>query len=140
MGVAIQCGGRGQHKLMAHEKSLAVGLMSGTSMDGIDACVVEISEEACNNTMPRHVRRTLHHSNSDLACLLSCRLRLLSHLVFPYPRGLKAELLRVCAGGTVGEVCSYNVLLGRLFADAARAVMARCGAERERVTVIGSHG
>ena len=77
---------------------------------------------------------------ATLTGFLSCSLRLLSHLVFPYPRGLKAELLRVCAGGTVGEVCSYNVLLGRLFADAARAVMARCGAERERITVIGSHG
>ena len=77
---------------------------------------------------------------ATLTDLLSCRLRLLSHLVFPYPRELKAELLRVCAGGTVREVCSYNVLLGRLFADAARAVMARCGAERERITVIGSHG
>lgn len=60
--------------------------------------------------------------------------------MFPYPRGLKVELLRVCAGGTVEEVCSYNVLLGRLFADAARAVVARCGTEMERVTVIGSHG
>lgn len=121
---------------------MAVGLMSGTSMDGIDACVVEITEEACSSSMPcqgTFVEPCAVHT-ATLIGFLSCRLQLLSHLVFPYPRGLKMELLRVCAGGTVGEVCSYNVLLGRLFADAARAVVGRCGTEMERVTVIGSHG
>ena len=37
-------------------------------------------------------------------------------------------------------MCSYNILLGRLFAEAARAVVARCGAEMASIAVIGSHG
>ena len=37
-------------------------------------------------------------------------------------------------------MCSYNILLGRLFAEAARAVVASCGVEMESIAVIGSHG
>ena len=32
-------------KMSGEERQLAVGLISGTSMDGIDACVLEIIEE-----------------------------------------------------------------------------------------------
>ena len=32
-------------KMSAGERQLSVGLISGTSMDGIDACVLEITEE-----------------------------------------------------------------------------------------------
>ena len=32
-------------KMSGGERQLAVGLISGTSMDGIDACVLEVTEE-----------------------------------------------------------------------------------------------
>ena len=57
-----------------------------------------------------------------------------------YPVGLKEDLLRICRCGSVEEVCSYNVLLGRLFAEAARAVVTQCGMEMQEIDLIGSHG
>lgn len=58
----------------------------------------------------------------------------------PYPAGLKADLLWLGSEGGVREVCSYNVLLGKLFAEAARTVVAECHLEMESIAVIGSHG
>ena len=70
----------------------------------------------------------------------SSRMQLVGFLTHPYPPGLKKELLRMSLEGTVGEICRYHTLLGRLFAEAARAVVAKQHMEMESITVIGSHG
>ena len=67
-------------------------------------------------------------------------LRQVGFLTHPYPEGLKDDLLRICSHGRVEEVCSYNVLLGRLFAEAAGAVVGQCGLEMGSISIIGSHG
>ncbi len=68
------------------------------------------------------------------------RLHLVGFLTEPYSRDLRVDLTRLSTSGTVGEVCSYNVLLGRLFASAAGAVVAQCGMDMEEIDLIGSHG
>ena len=64
----------------------------------------------------------------------------MSSLTHPYPAGLKEDLMRLCSGGIVSDVCSYNVLLGKLFAEAAKAVARAGGVEMGKVSLIGSHG
>jgi anhydro-N-acetylmuramic acid kinase len=96
-----------------------VGLMSGTSMDGIDAALVEISGRA---------RAT--------------RVHLLAFAGTPYPKPVRTRLLRLCSGAPVGldELCRMNVWLGELFAEAARRIIRRAGVAPSSVGLIGSHG
>ena len=73
--------------------------------------------------------------------MFHCRIKIRGFITHPYPDGLKADLMRLCTGeGKVGEVCYLNALVGWLFADAAKALVAKCGLKIEDVDVIGSHG
>ncbi len=96
-----------------------IGLMSGTSADGIDAALLEIGPGA---------RRP--------------KLRLLRFAVVPFPDGLRGHILRVAdAGpGATAEICRLNILLGELFAKAAISVARHAGVPLRDVLLIGSHG
>jgi anhydro-N-acetylmuramic acid kinase len=94
----------------------AVGLMSGTSMDGVDAALVELTYG------PDGVHA-----------------RPLAFETTPYPSDLADSLHRV-ASMTVDELARLNFAVGDVFAEAACKVIARGGAEPSVVDVIGSHG
>ncbi len=98
---------------------LAVGLISGTSMDGIDAALVRLSGSA---DQPR--------------------VRLLAFDTLPYPREVKEWLMGVAAGEltSAGGVSRLNFLLGELFANAALRVCRGAHISPGSVSVIGSHG
>ncbi|XP_065830152.1 anhydro-N-acetylmuramic acid kinase-like isoform X2 [Oscarella lobularis] len=59
---------------------------------------------------------------------------------YAYPKGLQAELLELGARGSVAQLCTYNVLLGQLFAEAALDIARRARLRMEDVFVVGSHG
>ncbi|HDO34049.1 MAG TPA: anhydro-N-acetylmuramic acid kinase, partial [Chromatiales bacterium] len=92
-----------------------IGLMSGTSMDAIDAALVD-----------------LEHAPA----LLATHRRVL-------PEDLRRDLRALAEGGIAQELECYGRLdatLGELFAEAARAVLREAGLGPDRVRAIGSHG
>jgi anhydro-N-acetylmuramic acid kinase len=102
----------------------AMGLISGTSMDGIDVAIVEIASAPSADTRP---------------------LTLKEFATIPYPQGLRSSLLAALAPDgapkppyTVArDLCALNFALGEAFASAACAVG---GSPLRGVDVIGSHG
>jgi len=98
-----------------------VGLMSGTSVDGIDAAVVQISGSA-GATKP------------------SAKLIAFENTAFPAQvRELIFELFDP-SKATVDKIGRMNMWLGELYAKAALAVIAKAGLKPEDIAVIGSHG
>src|SRR3989338_8043083 len=101
----------------------AVGLMSGTSADGIDAALVEIKD----------VGRGFS---------LALKVKLISFKKFPFPKDLRELIHKVSTPeyGRVDLVCRLNFLLGGLFAKAAIGVVKKSGYKMKDIDLIGSHG
>ncbi len=98
---------------------LCLGMISGTSVDGIDVALVEIDGHGQGATI-----RTIGFETA------------------PYPDAVRTELLALYddPSDAVARLCSLNVVVGERFADAALAACARFGVEAASLRVIGSHG
>jgi anhydro-N-acetylmuramic acid kinase len=98
---------------------LAVGLMSGTSMDGVDAALVRLTGS------PQQPQ-----------------VRLLAFVTVPYPPEVGQWIMRLAAGEwtTAKDVSQLNFVLGELFAKAALQVCRAAHVSPRRLFVIGSHG
>jgi anhydro-N-acetylmuramic acid kinase len=96
-----------------------LGLMSGTSADGIDVALVEISGA------PPDIRAKLTHFHS-----------------VPHSDAVREEILRVAAGKPLppGEISQLNFLLGDHFGRAALAACKKFGVPIGKIDLIGSHG
>ncbi|MFQ5709073.1 MAG: anhydro-N-acetylmuramic acid kinase [bacterium] len=106
-------------KLFTKQEKHAVGLISGTSLDGVDAALVRIKNHG-----------------------LATELELLHFITMPYPAPLKEKLLELSTPGqgSVDEICRVNVLLGEIFADAVSHLLDAAGVQAADVDLIGSHG
>ena len=96
-----------------------MGLMSGTSVDGVDACVAELSVTA--GVFKHEILAT--HSR-------------------PMPEDLRARLLTAMADKHMAleELCALNVAVGELFADTALELMQQGNFSANDLAAIGSHG
>lgn len=98
---------------------IVVGLMSGTSADGIDATVVRL------DGAPPRLDWTI-----------------LTHINVPHPSRLREEIFACFRPetGSVDRICRLNFRLGESFAEAALQSIAAAGLTPSEVDLIGSHG
>lgn len=96
-----------------------VGMMSGTSVDGVDAALIELSREGG-----------------------APRVKLLAFENIPYPQGVRERVFELFRPetSTVDKIGYMNFLLGELYARAALSVIAKAGLTSADVDLIGSHG
>ena len=99
--------------------TLFLGLISGTSADGIDAALVELDD-------------------TDRS-----RCRLLAGRTFPWDPDLRATLVALGQGsepGSLDELGELDARVAIAFAEAANALLREAGVAASRVAAIGSHG
>lgn len=96
-----------------------IGLMSGTSADGVDAALVEVEGSPDN---------------------LKTRL-ILGHTC-AYEPALRESILQCCDAdrSRVDEIADLNMSLAEVFADSVMRLLAEAPLRREDVDLIGSHG
>ena len=93
---------------------MVVGLISGTSVDAIEAVVCRIAGTGA-----------------------SVALELLSHVTLPFTPSI---VRRVLTADSARALCALNFVLGELFAEAALTAIALADLKPSQVDVIGSHG
>lgn len=94
---------------------LYIGLMSGTSADGIDATLIEINGH---------------------------QVELKGHLEVPHNAALRAAILNLCESGNheIDRMGELDQQLGKAFAQAAMALLQQQQLSPTQITAIGSHG
>ena len=92
-----------------------VGLMSGTSADGVDVAIVDITG------------RKVH---------------LRAFEMFSYPPALRKRILDLCRpeSARLDDICHYNFVLGEVFADAVVKLCSKSRISLSSIELIGSHG
>lgn len=94
---------------------LAIGLMSGTSLDGIDAALVEIHEQDY---------------------------KLIEFITLPYGTSFKARILKNTqdASAKLSEICSLNFELGYKFVEAIQVLLKKANKKESDISFVASHG
>ena len=99
----------------ASDPAYFVGLMSGTSMDGIDAVLISFEDDA--------------------------RLEVLGHHSLTHPAPLKRRLETLASNqGRPSELGEIDALLGESFAQCVLDLLRKENVAPQRITAIGSHG
>jgi anhydro-N-acetylmuramic acid kinase len=106
-------------KLKEKNPKIIVGLMSGTSADGVDVAVVKVYNSGTKT-----------------------KVETLGWKTFAFDEGLKKMILRNSQPETskVDEICRLNFLLAQIYVDSIFKTLDELGIKPSEVDLIGSHG
>ena len=110
---------------MPKNSLLVLGLMSGTSADGIEAALVRIGGLPPKGGAPPKLKSKLE-----------------GHASFPIPKPIRSKILEIAEGVPLpaAEISQLNFRLGDLFAEAAIATCKKLRVPLKSVDLIASHG
>jgi len=90
-----------------------IGLMSGTSMDAVDVALADLQDD-------------------DVSVI--------DYRQFPIPREVQTAVRSLNSQAAMVQITELDVILGRLFSEAVKAMLESTDIRPESVTAIGSHG
>ena len=98
---------------------IVLGMMSGTSADGIDAAIVELTGQPP-----------------------ALNWKLIKHNHIPFSEAIQAEIFACFNPQTSGvdRLCALNFALGQAYAQAASQVIEQSGLHKQDIDLIGNHG
>ena len=107
------------HQLLEKQTKKVIGLMSGTSVDGVDVVLVDI------------------HGHG-----LATQIELLAFESFPFAAETRARIFELFNPETsrVDEICKMNFLMGEIFGNAVLALIEGVQLSIDEIDLIGSHG
>lgn len=96
-----------------------IGLMSGTSLDSIDAVLIEVSGNGTKT-----------------------KIKEIGFIEYPFPKGMKELILKnsLPGSGNVTDICRLNALIPLVYVDAVKSLLNKVNISINDIDLIGSHG
>lgn len=104
-------------KILEKPEKTIIGLMSGTSADGLDVVLVKVRGHGPGAAIEQHYFAS-----------------------YAYPVAVRDHLLHVASDGSIDDAARLNILLGQVFADCVGRFLKSQGMRHSDVDLIGSHG
>lgn len=107
------------HSLLKKKERIVIGVLSGTSLDGIDVALVKIKGRG-----------------------ESVKLSIIDYESYPVSKTLKKKIIDCTSlkNCTVLDICKLNFVIGRLFADSILKIISGNRLTSQDIDLVGSHG